>query len=60
MARRTWTSPFQKTIPIFRIFDVAKAREFHVGFLAFDIDWGHRFDEGSPAYIQVSRGDLTL
>ena len=51
---------FQKTVPIFRIFDVAKAKEFYVGFLGFAVDWEHRFDEGSPAYMQVSRGDLLL
>jgi len=54
------TISFQKTVPIFRIFDVAKAREFYVGFLGFAVDWEHHFDEGSPAYIQVTRGDLTL
>ncbi len=51
---------FQKTIPIFRIFDVVKATEFYVDFLGFAADWEHRFEEGSPAYIQVSRGDLTF
>jgi catechol 2,3-dioxygenase-like lactoylglutathione lyase family enzyme len=51
---------FQKTIPIFRIFDVAKAKEFYVDFLGFTVGWEHHFDEGSPAYIQVSRGDFTL
>jgi catechol 2,3-dioxygenase-like lactoylglutathione lyase family enzyme len=51
---------FQKTIPIFRIFDVKKAREFYVGFLGFAVDWERHFDEGSPDHIQVSRGDLTL
>jgi catechol 2,3-dioxygenase-like lactoylglutathione lyase family enzyme len=51
---------FRKTIPILRIFDVAKAREFYVGFLGFAVDWEHHFDEGSPAYIQVTRGDFTL
>ena len=51
---------FRRTIPIFRIFDVAKAREFYVGFLGFAVDWEHHFDEHSPAYLQVSGGDLTL
>ena len=37
---------FRKTIPIFRIVDVAKAREFHVGFLGFAIIWERHFDEG--------------
>jgi catechol 2,3-dioxygenase-like lactoylglutathione lyase family enzyme len=41
-------STFQ-AIPIFRIFDVAKAKEFYVGFLGFQVDWEHRFDETAGA-----------
>lgn len=51
---------FTKTISILRIFDVAKAKGFYVDFLGFSVDWEHRFDEGSPAYIQVTRGEFTL
>ena len=51
---------FEKTIPIFRIFDLAKAREFYVDFLGFSVDWERRFDEGSPTYIPVTRGEFTL
>jgi catechol 2,3-dioxygenase-like lactoylglutathione lyase family enzyme len=51
---------FQKTIPIVRIFDVAKAKEFYVGFLGFAVDWEHHFAENTPAYLQVSRAGLTL
>jgi uncharacterized glyoxalase superfamily protein PhnB len=51
---------FSKTIPLFRIFDVGKAKEFYVGFLGFVVDWAHRFEDGSPTYMQVSRGDLLL
>jgi ribosomal-protein-alanine N-acetyltransferase len=40
---------FQKTIPIFRIFDAAKAKAFYVDFLGFALDGKHRFNEGSPA-----------
>jgi uncharacterized glyoxalase superfamily protein PhnB len=48
------------TIPILRIFDVAKAKEFYAGFLGFTVDWEHRFDADSPVYMQVSRGGLVL
>jgi uncharacterized glyoxalase superfamily protein PhnB len=48
------------TIPILRIFDVGKAREFYVGFLGFQLDWEHRFDETAPVYMQVSRGGCVL
>lgn len=33
------------TIPILRIFDEAKAKEFYVAFLGFSVDWEHRFGE---------------
>lgn len=49
-----------KTIPILRIFSVEKAREFYVDFLGFQVDWEHRFEDVSPMYMQVSRGNLTL
>lgn len=51
---------FERVIPILRIFDVVKAREFYVDYLGLVIDWEHRFEEGSPLYMQVSRGDLVL
>jgi catechol 2,3-dioxygenase-like lactoylglutathione lyase family enzyme len=50
----------QQTIPIFRIFDVAKAKEFYVGFLGFAIDWEHRFDDVAPVYMQISRAGCVL
>lgn len=51
---------FLKTIPILRIFDVAKAKEFYVDYLGFAVDWEHHFEENTPAYLQVSRAGLTL
>ena len=51
---------FERVIPILRIFDVAKAREFYVDYLGFGVDWEHRFEEGLPLYMQVSRGALAL
>lgn len=49
-----------QTIPILRIFDEAKAREFYVDYLGFTVDWEHRFGENFPLYMQVSRGGLVL
>lgn len=49
-----------RTIPILRSFDEAKAREFYVDFLGFSIDWEHRFEPGTPLYMQVSRGAIVL
>lgn len=50
----------QQAVPILRIFDLDKAREFYVGYLGFTWDWEHRFDPESPRYIQVSRDDVRL
>ena len=51
---------FQKTIPILRIFNAEKAKEFYVGYLGFSVDWEHHFEDNTPAYLQVSRAGLTL
>jgi catechol 2,3-dioxygenase-like lactoylglutathione lyase family enzyme len=50
----------QRVIPILRIFDFPKAREFYLDFLGCVIDWEHGDDEGLPRYLQVSRGELRL
>src|SRR4051794_28673313 len=47
-------------IPILRIFDEAKAREFYLDFLDFHLDWEHRFAPDLPLYCQVSRSGLML
>lgn len=51
---------FTQVIPILRIFDIAKADEFYLGFLGFSIDFDHRFEPGLPLYRQISRGGLLL
>jgi catechol 2,3-dioxygenase-like lactoylglutathione lyase family enzyme len=51
---------FDQTVPILRIFSVDKAREFYLDFLGFALDWEHRFADGLPLYMQVSRGALCL
>ena len=45
--------------PILRIFDYDKALEFYIAWLGFTIEWEHR-PEASPAYLQISLGDITL
>jgi catechol 2,3-dioxygenase-like lactoylglutathione lyase family enzyme len=54
------TPTIDQTIPIFRIFDVEKAKEFYCGYLGFAVDWEHRFDPGAPLYMQVSLGGLRI
>jgi uncharacterized glyoxalase superfamily protein PhnB len=51
---------FGPPIPILRMFDEAKAREFYIDFLGFEVNWEHRFEPGLPLYCQVSRGGCRL
>lgn len=48
------------TIPVLRIFDESKAREFYVDYLGFQVDWEHRYEPGMPLYMQVSLDGLVL
>ncbi|MDQ6930352.1 MAG: VOC family protein [Candidatus Eremiobacteraeota bacterium] len=54
------TSKFQKAIPILRMFDVAKAREFYLEYLEFSIDFEHRFHDGAPLFMGISRDGLRI
>jgi uncharacterized glyoxalase superfamily protein PhnB len=47
-------------VPILRIFDEVKARAFYIDWLGFSVDWEHRFEDGLPLYLQVSRGGCVL
>jgi catechol 2,3-dioxygenase-like lactoylglutathione lyase family enzyme len=51
---------FRRSVPVFRIYSLEKAKEFYVDFLGFKIDWEHSFEPGSPVYMQVSRGDVAF
>jgi catechol 2,3-dioxygenase-like lactoylglutathione lyase family enzyme len=46
--------------PIFRIFDIEKAKEFYLNFLGFQLDWAHQYEEDMPVYCQVSLNDVIL
>lgn len=54
------TVHLERGVPVLRIFDLDRAREFYVGWLGFTVDWEHRFDDDAPLYMQVSRDDLVL
>jgi Glyoxalase superfamily protein len=54
------SEPKFRAIPVLRIVDVAKAKEFYLNFLSFRIDWEHRFADDAPAYMRIARGDLVL
>ena len=49
-----------KVIPVLRIFDLAKAKEFYLDWLGFTIDWEHRFTKNFPLYMQISLEDIVL
>ena len=51
---------FAAPVPILRMFDLEKAKDFYVGFLGFAVDWEHRFEPDLPVYMQVSRGDCRI
>ena len=45
---------FGPVIPILRIFDESKAREFYVDFLGCKIEFEHRFGVNFPIYLGLS------
>ena len=47
-------------IPILRIFDISKAKEFYMDYLDFSMDWEHRFEENFPLYMQISKDGIIL
>lgn len=47
-------------IPLLRIFDEQKAREFYVNFLGFKVDFEHRFGPEFPLYLGVSNSNCQL
>jgi uncharacterized glyoxalase superfamily protein PhnB len=51
---------FGTPTPILRIFDEDKAKEFYVDFLSFNVDWQHRFEDGTPLYMQVSKDGCVI
>ena len=47
-------------VPVLRMLDEAKAREFYLDFLGFSIDFEHRFDANGPLYLQITRSGCTI
>lgn len=54
------TVTFDRPIPILRMFDEAKAREFYLDFLGFSIEFEHRFEADLPLYLGIIRNGLHL
>ncbi|PBQ18952.1 glyoxalase/bleomycin resistance/extradiol dioxygenase family protein [Pseudomonas congelans] len=59
-AKEPATVTFTSAIPILRIFDERKAREFYIDFLGFSIEFEHRFEADLPLYLGISRNGLNL
>jgi len=47
-------------VPVLRIFDEAKAREFYLGYLGFAVRFEHRFEPGLPLYLGIERDACEL
>lgn len=51
---------FSLITPILRSFDEAKAKEFYIDFLGFQVDFEHRFEENFPLYMGISKDGCAL
>lgn len=51
---------YQKVVPVLRMLDVTKAKEYYIDWLGFKIDWEHRFGDNFPLYMQISKDDFVL
>jgi hypothetical protein len=51
---------FAAPVPILRMFDEHKAREFYLDYLGFEVVFEHRFEPGTPLYMGLSRGACML
>ncbi|MGF2614839.1 VOC family protein [Rossellomorea vietnamensis] len=50
---------FGAPVPVLRIFDEVKAKEFYLDFLQYETDWAYGGEE-LPAYMQISKGSCIL
>lgn len=47
-------------VPILRMFDVAKTKQFYLDYLEFKLDWEHQFEDDMPLYMQISKDHIQL
>jgi catechol 2,3-dioxygenase-like lactoylglutathione lyase family enzyme len=50
----------KRAIPTMRIYDVDKTREFYIDYLGFTLDFEHRFHDGAPLFMRVSRDGVAF
>jgi uncharacterized glyoxalase superfamily protein PhnB len=51
---------FNSVIPILRMLDETKAREFYIDYLGFTVAFEARFNENAPLFMAIRRGNVTL
>jgi catechol 2,3-dioxygenase-like lactoylglutathione lyase family enzyme len=49
-----------KVIPVIRMFDYAKMKEFYIDWLGFKIAWEHQFEPNTPYYMEVCLDTIVL
>jgi uncharacterized glyoxalase superfamily protein PhnB len=54
------TITLKPAIPILRIFDLEKTKQFYLEYLGFTVEWEHRFGENFPIYMRVTRSGMIL
>jgi hypothetical protein len=47
-------------VPVLRMFDVDATLDFYCGYLGFTKEGEHRFEPGSPLYVQVSQSETVI
>ena len=50
----------KRNIPILRIFDVVKAKEFYIGWLGFTIEWEKQFEPDTPLYMGIKKDGIQI
>jgi catechol 2,3-dioxygenase-like lactoylglutathione lyase family enzyme len=54
------STDFGRAVPVLRVQDEVRAREFYVDYLGFSVEWEHRFEPGLPLYLRIRRGQAVL
>jgi catechol 2,3-dioxygenase-like lactoylglutathione lyase family enzyme len=50
----------RQPVPVLRIHDERRAREFYVDYLGFVVEWEHRFEPGLPLYMRLRRDHMVI
>lgn len=60
LTRRSSAPAMSPPVPVLRVMSVEQALPFYLDYLGFTLDWEHRFEPGTPLYVQVSRSSAVL